>query len=681
MHNRGVLVKLILLVAIPVVAICGMGSYGIWNAWTTFESVKQVHGTAVDFRQSALSIGDPLNQLRQLSLTMVMVPSRELQVKLEREQADLTQKIDATLASWKLVENDASAAAFDNLQASWENYKTLKDVTVSKVLSDYREEAFINAIDAEARQFQAVKDNLAIWMQAKIAKADDVYQVADDRYRAASWNATALVITLTLIIGGFGVFTMRRIIHPIQVMRDMATRIAANTSTSSLTSALAERIDIQSSDELGELARAFNQMVANLQAATERLSVEEKRIQAILNSTADGIITIDENGLIQSFNASAERLLNYHVSEAVGSNVANMIPALQSTRQSDRISRPLGSAESARFKGESQVEALTRSGQSIPLAVRISEMNYLGERLTIATMQDISVRKHAEAEREKLFRAIRDAVQRLSAASNQILTTTTEQATGAHQQAATVSQTVSTAQEISETAQQAVDRANEVSESARRTGEIGNAGRQAIEDSVRAMNLVKSQVESIAEHILTLAERAQAIGEITATVNDIAEQTNVLALNAAVEASRAGEHGKGFAVVASEVKSLAEQSKKATSQVRQILSEIQQATNKSVLSTEQGTNSVSDAGKIIAKAGDTINTLTSALAASARLATQIAASANQQAIGVSQLNEGIRNIDDITRQNVEAISQIEGSARNLSELSRELDLLTATNVV
>jgi PAS domain S-box-containing protein len=681
MRNRGVLVKLILLVAIPVVAICGMGSYGIWNAWTTFESVKQVHGTAVDFRQSALSIGDPLNQLRQLSLTMVMVPSRELQVKLEREQADLTHKIDATLASWKLVENDASATAFNNLQASWENYKTLKDVTVSKVLSDYREEAFINAIDAEARQFQAVKDNLAIWMQAKITKADDVYQIADDRYSAASWNAIALVITLTLIIGGFGVFTMRQIIHPIQAMRDMASRIATNTSTSSLTNALAERIDIQSSDELGELARAFNQMVANLQAATERLSVEEKRIQAILNSTADGIITIDENGLIQSFNASAERLLNYHVREALGSNVANMIPALQSTRQGDRIARPLGTAESARFTGESQVEALTRSGQSIPLAVRISEMNYLGERLTIATMQDISVRKHAEAEREKLFRAIRDAVQRLSAASNQILTTTTEQATGAHQQAATVSQTVSTAQEISETAQQAVDRANEVSESARRTGEIGNAGRQAIEDSIRAMNLVKSQVESIAEHILTLAERAQAIGEITATVNDIAEQTNVLALNAAVEASRAGEHGKGFAVVASEVKSLAEQSKKATSQVRQILSEIQQATNKSVLSTEQGTNSVSDAGKIIAKAGDTINTLTSALAASARLATQIAASANQQAIGVSQLNEGIRNIDDITRQNVEAISQIERSARNLSELSRELDLLTATNVI
>lgn len=51
MRNRGVLVKLVLLVAIPVLAIGGMGVFGIWNAKSTFEYVKQVHGTAVDFRQ------------------------------------------------------------------------------------------------------------------------------------------------------------------------------------------------------------------------------------------------------------------------------------------------------------------------------------------------------------------------------------------------------------------------------------------------------------------------------------------------------------------------------------------------------------------------------------------------------------------------------------------------------
>src|SRR5207237_31828 len=131
--------------------------------------------------------------------------------------------------------------------------------------------------------------------------------------------------------------------------------------------------------------------------------------------------------------------------------------------------------------------------------------------------------------------------------------------------------------------------------------------------------------------ILALAEQAQAIGEIIATVNDVAEQTNLLALNAAIEASRAGEHGKGFSVVAGEVKGLAEQSKRATAQVRQILGEIQKATNAAVLSTEEVTKGVAAAGRVAGQAGEAIRELAEALGEAAQAATQIVASAGQQA--------------------------------------------------
>jgi methyl-accepting chemotaxis protein len=67
-------------------------------------------------------------------------------------------------------------------------------------------------------------------------------------------------------------------------------------------------------------------------------------------------------------------------------------------------------------------------------------------------------------------------------------------------------------------------------------------------------------------------------------------------------------------------------------------------------------------------------------AASAKPQPPPAASANQQAIGVKQLNEGIRNIDNITNQNVDAIRDIEKSAQTLSELSQELDSLSSAGV-
>ena len=119
-------------------------------------------------------------------------------------------------------------------------------------------------------------------------------------------------------------------------------------------------------------------------------------------------------------------------------------------------------------------------------------------------------------------------------------------------------------------------------------------------------------------------------------MNDIAEQTNLLALNAAIEASRAGEHGQGFAVVAGEVKALADQSKKATAQVRQILGEIQKATNAAVLSTEQGTRDALNATKVVSQAGETIHALADTLSQTAQAATQIVASAGQQATGMVQ---------------------------------------------
>ena len=103
--------------------------------------------------------------------------------------------------------------------------------------------------------------------------------------------------------------------------------------------------------------------------------------------------------------------------------------------------------------------------------------------------------------------------------------------------------------------------------------------------------------------------------------------------------------------------------------MRQILGEIQKATNTAVLSTEEVTKGVAAAAKVANQAGETIKTLAETLAETAQAAAQIVASAGQQATGMAQIHQAMKNIDQVARQNLVAVRQSEEAARGLNTLS------------
>lgn len=267
---------------------------------------------------------------------------------------------------------------------------------------------------------------------------------------------------------------------------------------------------------------------------------------------------------------------------------------------------------------------------------------------------------------------IQEAVGVLAASSSEILASTSQVAAGASETATAVAETTTTVEEVKQTAQVASQKARQVSDTAQKSSMTARDGSKSVEDVVDGMRRIQEQMASIADTVVRLSEQSQAIGEIVATVADIAEQSNLLAVNAAIEAARAGEHGRSFAVVAQEVKSLADQSKQATGQVRGILNDVQKAISGAVMATEQGGKTV-EAGMLRAEeAGEAIRALAETVEAGVQAALQIAASSQQQLVGMDQVAAAMENIKQASLQNVAGTRQAETAARGLRDVGQKL---------
>jgi len=270
------------------------------------------------------------------------------------------------------------------------------------------------------------------------------------------------------------------------------------------------------------------------------------------------------------------------------------------------------------------------------------------------------------------IRELIDATSVLSSAASEIVASSSQLASSATQSAAAVSETTTTVEEVRQTAQLASQRARYVSDSAQKAVQVADSGRKSTQDVEAGMARIRRQMEVMAASMALLSERGQAVGQIIATVEDISTQSNLLAVNAAIEAAKAGEHGMGFGVVAQEVKSLAEQSRQATNQVRSILGDIQKATAAAVMATEEGSKAVEAGSVQTERAGNAIQELGKSVNDAAQAALQIAASSQQQLVGVDQVAGAMESIKQASAQNVVSATQLETTARSLNDLGYRL---------
>ncbi len=270
-----------------------------------------------------------------------------------------------------------------------------------------------------------------------------------------------------------------------------------------------------------------------------------------------------------------------------------------------------------------------------------------------------------------LITQTQESSRRLAQSSSEILSATEQQASGAAEQAASISQTTATMEELAATYRQIADNADSVVRMAEATLGSAESGRQAVANTLAAMDSIKSRAQSSANKILALGERSQQIGQVLAIINNIADQTKILALNAAIEAARAGEAGKGFSVVAIEIRKLAESVVDSTGEISTIMTEIQKAANDLVISTEQELKQVSEGVELGNVTGDSLEQILDMIEQTTSSAKEISVATQQQRTATEQVVKAMKEVALVAQQTAAGTKQVASSAEGLAAMARD----------
>jgi methyl-accepting chemotaxis protein len=212
------------------------------------------------------------------------------------------------------------------------------------------------------------------------------------------------------------------------------------------------------------------------------------------------------------------------------------------------------------------------------------------------------------------------------------------------QQAATLEQTAAAMDEITAT----------VKKTAEGAAQANTVVAQAKTDAEKGGSVVREAISAMDQ----IEQSSHKIGQIIGVIDEIAFQTNLLALNAGVEAARAGDAGRGFAVVASEVRALAQRSAEAAKEIKALISASSQQ-------VKQGVD-------LVGQTGGALDRIISGVGEIKGLVSDIAASAQEQATGLSQVNTAINHMDQTTQQNAAMVEQSTAASHGLAQEAEEL---------
>lgn len=195
---------------------------------------------------------------------------------------------------------------------------------------------------------------------------------------------------LGLLAASFALMMVHQVIGP---LRRMARSVSRYRGGERLHGLPTER-----GDEVGVLARSFEQMASRMAHQIEWLDNERSSLEALIETAADAILLIDNHGNIERCNSAVTRLFGYSREELVGNNVSLLMNTTDRERHDGYLAQYQRTGKGSIIGVGREVSGLHKDGSELHLYLSIGEFEVNGRKRFTGILHDMSERLRLEEE-------------------------------------------------------------------------------------------------------------------------------------------------------------------------------------------------------------------------------------------------------------------------------------------
>jgi diguanylate cyclase (GGDEF)-like protein/PAS domain S-box-containing protein len=279
-----------------------------------------------------------------------------------------------------------------------------------KVLNHQFDE-YRKALETRDRELETVSMDLAIGLSETFDALKKI-SAGDPSVRIPEESNIELLTRLKYLVN----LTAQEIGEIVEQSHDFAIDLAEHFDVLHRVSRgdLTARISGESNTEISQaLKTVTNEMIINIQKAEKALIESEKKYSTIVENSNDGLVIL-QNSLLKYANSKMMEITQYTMEETIGKVFIDFVSPKYKTLVIDRYKRRMAGEE---VTNRYEIELITRDGETIPVEINASCIEYEGKSADMAVVRDITERKHAgkalresEEKFSSLFQHSNDAI-------------------------------------------------------------------------------------------------------------------------------------------------------------------------------------------------------------------------------------------------------------------------------